>query len=141
MYLRPAQGNPSFYRYGDIRAWAAQAIGLEFSFEEQAGMFLEEDSKTSRPENGLQQAASAFDHIFQYDHARFRKGIGLIYFPEARLAELDEYYSAQPVFRSEKQRPVFCGPFDHQDAIQHIMDTFYNLAPEDIPPRDPIEWR
>ena len=42
LFLRPTQGDPIFYVYAVLRSWAAERVGIQYSFEDQCSdYFLE----------------------------------------------------------------------------------------------------
>jgi len=138
MYLKPTQGDPIYYRYADIRSWAATRVGLSFSLEDQSYAFLKEEgcplAKNNSPVGSL---ARAFDHIFQFDRRRVQIGLGPLFFSgcggedtlweENYLGYLDTYYSKQPHFRSPNTKPSFCGPFEFD--IQIPISEFSHAPP------------
>lgn len=67
MYLHPTQGDPMYYRYGDIREWAASCLGLSFSFDAQLNGFLKnEDTPMAKSASPLEKSASTFDQFFRW---------------------------------------------------------------------------
>lgn len=139
MYLKPTQGDPIYYRYADIRAWAATRVGISFSLEDQLDAFLKgEGCPLAKDNSPIRSLARAFDYFIQVDRKRVQLGLGPLFFsgcgPEAILWEesylgyLDTYYSKQPCFRNSNSKPEFCGPFEFDIQIP-TMDLC------DLPPK------
>ncbi|MDR6266599.1 helix-turn-helix domain-containing protein [Roseobacter sp. N2S] len=139
MYLHPTQGDPMYYRYGDIREWAASCLGLSFSFDTQLNGFLKsEDTPMAKSASPLEKSARTFDHVFQMDRKRIQIGLGPLFFAgvgaEATLWEenylgyLDTYFAKQPRFRNPASKPPFCGPFEFEidiptEGLEHLLPT------------------
>jgi len=97
MYLRKTQGDPIYYRYSDVRAWAATRIGLEYSFKDQCYDFFErvfptinEVMKTPRG------AAKVFDDLFTKERSKVSSAKDPTYLALADVEAMDIYYSRQP---------------------------------------------
>lgn len=135
MYLHPTQGNPVYYRYGDIREWAASRVGLLFSFEDQCLDFLSTPSKPPT-DSCTEKMAGGFDYTFQFDRKRVQLGLGPLFFAgsgaeaivweEELLGYFDTYYARQPRFRNPEAKPPLCGPFQYEidipiEGLEHIL--------------------
>ena len=113
MYLLPTQGDPMYYRYGDIREWAASSLGMAFPLEEQCRAFLQDvDPKLSKIDNPMDSLARCFDYILQFERERIKNGLEPLFWDLNMIEMLDTYYSKQPRFRPLSTKPVFCGPFE-----------------------------
>jgi hypothetical protein len=117
MYLHPTQGNPVYYRYGDIREWAATRIGLSFPFEDQCIAFLQEVDpplgETNWPIGGL---ALSFDMQYQGDRKRVQLGMDPHHLDRELVETLDTFYSRQPRFKNPKKKPSLYGPYHWSTA-------------------------
>lgn len=135
MYLFPTQGNPVYYRYGDIREWAASRVGLSFSFLDQCFQFQASAFKSSANAS-IGKMARCFDHMFQYDRQRIQLGLEPLYFTGGEeeatfwkaefLGYLDTYYARQPRFRNQTAKPPLCGPFACEidiptEGMEHVL--------------------
>lgn len=118
MYLLPTQGNPMYYRYGDIREWAASSLGMTFPFEDQCRAFLQDvDPKLSSIDNPLDNLACGFDWMLQFERERIKYGLEPRYWDLNLIGKLDLYYSKQPRFRFPSTKPDFYGPFEFDIRI------------------------
>lgn len=73
MYLHPTQGDPMYYRYGDIREWAASSLGMAFPFKEQCRAFLQDvDPQFSKQNDPIDSLCRMFDWILQFDRERIK---------------------------------------------------------------------
>lgn len=98
MYLRPTQGTPAYYRYADIREWAADRIGIQYSFDNQCLDFFEQVFPMLTGGTGLMTArASLFDSFFREDRDALRSGKKLRHLTKETIESLDLHFSRQPV--------------------------------------------
>ncbi len=113
MYLHPTQGDPMYYRYGDIRGWAASSLGMTFPLEEQCSAFLQDaDPRFGKHDDPTDSLSRSFDSILQFERERIKNGLEPLYWEHGMIGMLDTYYSKQPRFRSPSTKPDFCGPFE-----------------------------
>jgi hypothetical protein len=111
MYLRPTQGDPLYFRYGDVRAWAASKVGLTFTLEDQCLTFFKEAVPGLEQTPGtVQTLAKVADWIFQFDRNRLQSGMGPLFLSDVQVGSWDAYYSRQPKFRNPEVQPPLCGP-------------------------------
>ncbi len=112
MYLHPTQGNPVYYRYGDVREWAASRVGPSFSFEDQCTAFLQEVEpslgETEWPVGGL---ALSFDMLYRGERERVQEGKEPLRWDRKLIETLDTFYSRQPRFKNPKKKPSLYGPY------------------------------
>jgi hypothetical protein len=112
MYLHPTQGNPVYYRYGDIREWAASRVGLSFPFEDQCIAFLQEVEpwlgETEWPVGGL---ALSFDILYRDERKLVQQGEDPHRLDRKLIETLDTFYSRQPRFKNPKKKPSLYGPY------------------------------
>ncbi len=139
MYLHPTQGDPMYYRYGDIREWAATCLGLSFSFDDQLNWFFKSvNAPMATSASPLEKTARTFEHFFQMDRKRIQIGLGPLFFAgvgaEATLWEenylgyLDTYFAKQPRFRNPANKPPLCGPFELEidiptEGLEHLLPS------------------
>lgn len=100
LFLRPAQGDPIFHQYGTLRAWAAERIGVQYSFEDQCWDYLREDCPMlTRGTGSMARIAGEFDR--QYKAARDDVGHGKAphWLSLSIVHRLDPYYAKQPRWR------------------------------------------
>ncbi|MGR3608690.1 MAG: helix-turn-helix transcriptional regulator [Sulfitobacter sp.] len=97
MYLRKTQGNPIYYRYSNVRTWAATRVGLEYSFEDQCHDFFE---RVFPPMNGftgpLKGVLKIFDDLFAKERSKVKSGNDPWQLSLADVETMDVYYSRQP---------------------------------------------
>jgi hypothetical protein len=97
MYLKPTQGDPIYYIYGEVRSWAAEKLGLTYSMDDQCRDFFDAVCPPlNQGEATWKGRAWGFDSIFKADHAEVRKGQDPIRFPLELIQDMDLYYSRQP---------------------------------------------
>ena len=97
MYLRPTQGQPAYYRYADIREWAASRVGLEYSFEDQCQDFFEKTLRgLAHGKDQMNGRTAMFDGFFRKDRNRLKSGKKPELFSSELIEGLDPYFSRQP---------------------------------------------
>lgn len=97
MYLRKTQGNPIFFRYSDVRSWAATRIGLEYCFEDQCHDFFELMFPTLNDSRGsLNGVMKAFGDLFAQEREKIRSGKDPWQLSIKDVEAMDVYYSRQP---------------------------------------------
>lgn len=97
MYLRPTQGDPAYYRYADIREWAASRVGLKYTFEDQCRDFFDQVFPALNSGTGSMAArAYEFDRLYREERDRLRSGKKTSYLPKATVEALDLDFSRQP---------------------------------------------
>ncbi|MBY6155923.1 hypothetical protein [Pseudooceanicola nitratireducens] len=98
MYLRPTQGTPAYYQYADIREWAADRIGIQYSFDDQCLDFFEQVFPILTGGTGSMMAlASLFDELFCEDRNALRAGKKPLRLNKETIESLDIHFSRQPV--------------------------------------------
>ncbi|MCR9272543.1 MULTISPECIES: DNA-binding protein [Mameliella] len=98
MYLRPTQGDPAYYRYADIREWAASRVGLQYAFEDQCRDFFEQIfPNLAGGTDQMKGRAWTFDRIYREDRDRLRSGRKTWYLSQETIEALDLHFSRQPV--------------------------------------------
>jgi hypothetical protein len=105
LFLKPTQGDPIFYVYAVLRAWAAEKVGVQYSFEDQCSDFFLEVS----PEFEISfTTVKAKAHTFDQLHASSRKKVGKGENPNivdrATVLRLDPYYAKQPTWRRKEAK-------------------------------------
>lgn len=97
MYLKPTQGDPVYYRYGDVRTWAASRIGLNYPFEEQCRDFFAEVFPQLNGGTGSTAGrAKVFDRLYRDERHRILSGTKPLYLDRPMVEALDLHYSRQP---------------------------------------------
>jgi hypothetical protein len=97
MYLKPTQGDPIYYRYTDIRSWAATRLGLSYTFDDQCVDFFNEVCPNLNGGTGSNLGrAKTFDMLFSSARSEVRVGNPPIHFDLKTIEGMDIYYSRQP---------------------------------------------
>ncbi len=100
LFLKPTQGDPIFHMYGTLRSWAAERVGVQYSFEDQCWDYFREDCPILSDGVGTMVArAREFDR--QYETARQNVGLGddPRWVSLSTIQRLDPYYAKQPKWR------------------------------------------
>lgn len=107
MYIRPTQGNPIYYRYGDVRAWAASRVGLEYDIEDQCLDFYKVALPNLAEMNGSHLANSKyFDKIYEEGRQNVRSGRDPSWITKEHIEAMDIYFSKQPRWASSKTQDI-----------------------------------
>lgn len=106
MYLRPTQGNPIYYRYANVRAWAATKVGLEYDYADQCEDFVRAViPKLAKVATNPQAQAANFDLLYKVDHKKVLEGQDPTYFRLEDIEALDVFYAKQPQHLGKKKKP------------------------------------
>lgn len=106
MYLKSTQGDPIYYKYGVVRLWAAELLGLTYSMGDQYRDFFDSTEPLLNDGTGSWQGrAETFDMLFRGDHKKVRNGEKPSYIPLDLLLDMDIYYSRQP----RQLQPILAG--------------------------------
>jgi hypothetical protein len=98
MYLRPTQGTPAYYRYADIREWAADRIGIQYSFDDQCLDFFEQVFPWLADGSGpMTDRTFLFDKLFCEARNAIKAGKSPRRFTKEIIESLDPHFSRQPV--------------------------------------------
>ncbi|MDF2235108.1 hypothetical protein P2H44_21330 [Albimonas sp. CAU 1670] len=102
MYLKPAQGQPVFYQYGAVRAWAASAAGLDYPMADQCRDFLEAVAPNIERGTGTTEAkARVFDELFNEERRLAANGEPTRMLALSAIESLDRFASHQPRWASD----------------------------------------
>jgi len=97
MYLKSTQGDPVFYKYGFLRTWAAQRIGLELGFEQQVHEFFQAEVPSLSAGHGtLVAKMNVFDDQFAKNRKRIQRGEHPLLISQEQMLAMDTYFSRQP---------------------------------------------
>ncbi len=97
--VRPTQGNPTFFRLGQVKKWASERIGMSYSLQDQSMDFLLEFfPEKIVAEWPLNEQINLFDRRLEHDLRLQQKGQEPEYFEVKLILEWDNYFSKQPRF-------------------------------------------
>lgn len=97
MYLKPTQGRPLYYQYGELRSWAANALGMAYSFEDQCTDFFTEVLPVLNHGTGsLEGRIRTFERQYLDDRGRLLRGAGGNSIKAAHIHALDAFFERQP---------------------------------------------
>lgn len=100
LFLKPAQGDPIFHRYGTLRAWAAKRVGVQYSFEDQCWDYFRKDCLMLADGVGsLVARAREFDRQYEVSRQRLRHGEDPRWLGLPIIHHLDPYFAKQPKWR------------------------------------------
>jgi len=109
IHLRRAQGNSYFYRFYEIRRWAAQCIGIEYPIEQQIRDFLGVHMPGGSQGGDLANQTKGFDFFLTKDRKLIQKGEEPQWLDRDLVLSLDQYFCRQPTWLSEKKRYALLG--------------------------------
>lgn len=110
MYLKPTQGDPIYYRYADIRSWAASRIGLSYGFDDQCRDFFDEVFPFLNEGIGSSLGrAKTFDDMYTRERATVMSGRAPAHLSLEIVEKLDVYYSRQPQKLAPSKSPARLG--------------------------------
>jgi hypothetical protein len=103
--VRPTQGNPTFFRIGQVKKWASKRIGMSYSMQDQSLDFLLDFF----PEHivfgwPLDEQIKLFDTQLESDRRRHRQGKTPEHIDTQLILDWDNYISKQPRFRSSESK-------------------------------------
>ena len=97
MYHRPTQGQPLYYRYGLLRAWVAERLGLQFNYADQCEAYLAEHASFIATAKGrLVDKIEFFERMYRADRERIRSAKEPQRFATNLIEAVDLYYARQP---------------------------------------------
>jgi len=97
MYVRPTQGNPLYYQFGALRAWAASKLGMAYTYEDQCIDFLAIYYPSfPRSPYHIEPLIHLFQTWLEADRRRAQQGKPLRSMKLSMIHELDPGYSRQP---------------------------------------------
>lgn len=94
IFIKPTKGDPLYYRYFDVKAWAAERFGQPVDFAEDVLGFVRRNCPAWRTEGF--PAICQFDHSFSSDLTALKRGRKLRFFDEDFLMRFEELHRAQP---------------------------------------------
>jgi hypothetical protein len=117
--VRPTQGNPTFFRLGEVKKWASERIWMSYSMQDQSIDFLLDFF----PEHivfgwPLSEQIKLFDRQLESDRRRHRQGKTPEHIDTHLILEWDNYISKQPRFRSSETK---------------YFDVFYTIQISEMP--------
>jgi hypothetical protein len=95
-YLKPTKGDPAYYRYHDVKAWAAMRFGRPTCFADDTKDFIWRNCPWFSKGGPTIVYANQLDYYYKSDFADLRRGRKLRFFDEAFLMRFEELYLAQP---------------------------------------------
>jgi len=122
--IKPAQGQPVFFRITAVRTWLAAKLGVAYSATDQVTDFLIDwfpDWQVCQ--FPINEQVKHFDWVFEQQRKKFLRGEKLEYFDARRILEWGDYFAKQPKFIGKGQRY-----FD----LQYDLVSRDHLAPRQL---------
>ena len=105
LFIKPTQGDPVFYVYGTLRAWAAERIGVQYLFEDQCYDYFKEIFPPLAAGVGSVAArAQVFDRQYETARRKVRQGECPGLMKRAIILDLDAFYAKQPKWQRPEAR-------------------------------------
>jgi hypothetical protein len=95
-YLKPTKGDPIYYRYHDVKAWAAERFGQPINFAEDVMGFISRHCPNFSKDGPAAAYACQFDYYYRSDFSDLRRGRKLRFFDEDLLMRFEDLHRAQP---------------------------------------------
>lgn len=113
--IRPTQGNPLYYRLGQVKKWAAEQVGLPYSISDQILDFMQDffpEGVVNYTPIGV--LMGEFDARLEEDFRCIRNGKKPNWLPSSQVYDWDIYFSRQPRFVTSEGRSKY---FDLEYAL------------------------
>jgi len=101
--IKPAQGQPVFFRLGHVRAWVAKKAGLSYTITDQITDFLMDyfpDWHVCK--NPLDEQVKHFDTIFRNEERLLSYGKKPEHFDGQLMLAWGDHFAKQPKFKSNE---------------------------------------
>ena len=103
--IKPAQGQPVFFRMGNVRTWVAAKLGVSYTITDQVTDFMMDwFANWQVCEFPLNEQVKHFDMVFGQQQQLFLRGQELEYFDGYLMLEWGDYYAKQPKFIGKKSK-------------------------------------
>lgn len=115
LYLKPTKGDPLYYRYFDVRVWAAERFGHQLEFADEVMAFIDRNCPKFSKGGPPIAYAIQFDNYYTDDMRSLRRGWKLRFFDEEFLMRFEDLYAAQP-----KRTPLGIAKEDLRDRLTRL---------------------
>ena len=103
--IKPAQGQPVFFRLAHVRSWVAAKMGVSYTVTDQVTDFLIDFFPNWHVcQFPLDEQVKHFDRVFTHQNRRFLQGEELENFDERLMLDWGDYFAKQPKFVAKNKK-------------------------------------
>ena len=96
IYLKPTKGDLIYYRYFDVKVWAAERFGFQLDFGDDVTKFVGRHVPKFNLNHSACMLAGQFDWQYADDCKALQRRKPLRFFDEDLIMRFEDIYSAQP---------------------------------------------